>query len=209
MARIAPIAAAASLLAGLAAGTASAGDGPWQLRLRAIGVLPDEDVDVSAPVGGSASIDGSVAPELDITYFVTDRLAAELILATMRHHVRHEPTNLDLGHVWLLPPTLTLQYHPLPDDPRVRPYVGIGVNYTIFYGADAPGGLDVEYDDGFGYAFQIGADVPIGESGLLFNVDVKKVFLSTDLRVTPLAGTTRADVDIDPWIVGVGLGWRF
>ena len=40
----------------------------------------------------------------------------------------------------------------------------------------------------------------------LENGDVKKVFVQTDVKVS---GTINADVDLDPWIVGFGIGHRF
>jgi outer membrane protein len=183
--------------------------GPWLLRLRGIGVSPDESSSVSAPVLGSVELDDAVVPELDVSYFLTENVALELILATTRHEARHDPTGLDLGDVWLLPPTLTLQYHFIPRDPWVRPYVGAGINYTIFYGADAPGGLSTSYDDSVGFALQAGVDIPIDGGPYMLNFDVKKLWLSTDVTVQPLAGVTTADVDIDPWIVGIGIGRRF
>jgi outer membrane protein len=182
---------------------------PWLVRLRAIGVLPDEDASVSAPVLGSVDVDDSIVPELDISYFLTEHVALELILATTNHEAKHDPTGTDLGDVWLLPPTLTAQYHFMPRDPLFRPYIGAGINYTIFYGADAPGGLSTSYDDGFGFALQAGVDIPIDGGPYMLNIDVKKLWLSTDVKVQPLAGVTTADLDIDPWIVGIGIGRRF
>jgi outer membrane protein len=184
-------------------------DQPWQIRLRGIGVVPEESATVSAPVLGSVDVDDAIVPELDISYFFTDHIAAELILATTNHEVRHDPTGLDLGDVWLLPPTLTLQYHILPNHPSFRPYVGAGINYTFFFGEDAPGALDTKFDDSVGFALQAGVDIPLGSGPYMINLDIKKLWLSTDVDVRPLAGVTRADVDIDPWIIGIGIGRRF
>ncbi|MBI1239503.1 MAG: outer membrane beta-barrel protein [Alphaproteobacteria bacterium] len=180
---------------------------PWLIRGRIIGVIPDEDASVAA-IGGNVKIDDAVVPELDITYFFTENVAAELILATAPHQVNHTPTNLDLGEAWLLPPTLTLQYHFQPKDPVWRPYIGAGVNYTIFYNVngEAPG-LDVDYDNAFGFALQAGIDFPINDNWAI-NVDVKKLWLNTDATLTGAVNTT-ADVDIDPWIIGVGLAYKF
>jgi outer membrane protein len=180
-------------------------DGPWMIRLRAIDVIPDESATIT-PIGGDTKIDDAIVPELDVTYFFDKNWAAELILATTSHDVAHTPTGLDLGSVWVLPPTLTLQYHFAPESKSFRPYVGIGVNYTIFYNVDEPAGLDISYKNSFGLALQAGADFPIGD-GWSINVDVKKIYMNTDVRIEPLG--VRADVDIDPWVVGVGVGYRF
>lgn len=189
---------------GLAAAPAfSANDGPWMVRARLIGVLPSESANVS--IGGDVEIDNSFVPEVDVTYFFSKNWAAELIAATAPHDVDHT-TEGHLGDVWLLPPTLTLQYHIDPASDSFRPYVGVGVNYTIFYGQDDAAGFDLDYDDSFGVAFQAGADFPIG-NGWSFNVDVKKIYINTDVSIN--AGAVTADVDINPWVVGAGLGYRY
>ena len=115
--------------------------------------------------------------------------------------------DVDLGEVSHLPPTLTLQYHPLPKE-RFSPYLGAGINYTIFYNEDAPGGAvtSIHYQDTFGYALQAGIDVAVAENWSV-NFDVKKLFISTEVAIN--GGAINADVDIDPWIVGLGVGYKF
>lgn len=179
-------------------------DGPWQIRVRAIGVIPDENATVSV-LGGDVDVSNEVVPELDITYFFTEHFAAELILATARHKAVASTGPTDLGSVRLLPPTLTLQYHPFPRE-KIRPYIGAGVNYTFFYDVDAPAGLSIDYDNKPGLALQAGFDFPLG-NGWLFNIDVKRLFLGTDVTINN--GAIRADLDLDPWIVGGGIGYRF
>lgn len=174
------------------------------IRVRGIGVVPDESGTTDA-LGGSVEIDNAYVPELDFSYFFTENIAAELILATAKHDVNLKNPNVDLGSVWLLPPTLTLQYHFLPKG-RVSPYLGAGVNYTIFYNEKAGAVGDISYDNRFGLALQAGVDVKVDETWSV-NFDVKKIFLKTD--VSAAGGTVNADVDIDPWIFGIGVGYRF
>jgi outer membrane protein len=196
------------LVSGAAISTPSAQadhDGPWMVRGRILDVLPDESATIT-PIGGDVKIDDSIVPELDITYFFDKHWAAELILATTSHDVKHTPTGLDLGTTWLLPPTLTVQYHFFPESEHFRPYLGAGVNYTMFYKTEEPAGLNVDYKNNFGLALQAGFDVPLG-NGWSLNVDVKKIFLNTDVTIQPLG--VHADTDINPWIVGVGLGYRW
>lgn len=190
-------------LAVVVPGVAQAAQGDWLVRGRVLGVVPDESSTVSA--GGKAEVGDTVTPELDFTYFLLDNLAAELILGTSKHDVDWTVGPTSLGSVWLLPPTLTLQYHPMPEG-SFRPYFGAGVNYTIFYNVDEPAGMTVDYEDSFGVALQAGADFAINEDWF-FNADVKKLFLSTDVSVN--GGAVTADVDLDPWIFGVGIGRKF
>jgi len=139
---------------------ASSVDDPLLIRVRGIAAIADESADIEA-VEGDVDVGSSIVPELDISYFFTENIAAELILATTNHDVEAVDTALgdvDLGDVWLLPPTVTLQYHFSPRG-SVRPYVGAGVNYTFFYEQDP--------------------------------------------------GAVGADVDLDPLVIGVGIGRRF
>lgn len=220
MSRLAKLATAACALAAMtavfpmtAASAKEAGD--LMVRLRGIYVTPDESSTLSvgaAEVAGEAAVDSQIVPELDFTYFFTDNIAAELILATTPHDVAAVGSPLgaevDLGDVWLLPPTLTVQYHFAPDG-KVSPYVGAGINYTIFYSEDPGAAQDISYDDAFGWALQAGVDIELNK-GWYLNVDVKKVWLNTDATITVNPTTTvNADVDIDPWIIGVGVGYVF
>lgn len=183
---------------------------PWQFRLRAVVVTPGESATIGT-IGGDVDISTTVIPELDITYFFTRNWAVELILGTTKHKVEATNTaagNIDLGDVWLLPPTLTLQYH-LTKSEKFRPYIGAGVNYTIFYNADeGPVADKVEYDNAFGFATQLGLDYMISDKWFI-NIDIKKIFLQTDVTVnasTALGATVPADVDINPWLIGLGIG---
>jgi outer membrane protein len=176
--------------------------GDFIIRARALGVVPDESGHVSN--GDSISINDSVVPELDFTYFFTPNISAELIAAVTPHDVKTS-SGIDAGSSWLLPPTLTLQYH-FTQFNAVKPYVGAGVNYTHFFNADAGALNAVKYEDSFGGALQVGMDIPIKDNWY-FNVDVKKVFISTTAKFSPSG--VRADADIDPLLIGVGVGYKF
>jgi outer membrane protein len=179
------------------------------IRLRALSFNPDVD-GTTDQFAGSANVDSTVIPELDISYFFTDNIAAELILATTKNRVKVDNStlgDLNLGTVRLLPPTLSLQYHFLPKG-RFSPYVGAGINGTFFYDVDAGSQFtDVDYTHTLGYAFQAGLDAKINDKWSV-NLDVKKFFIDTDITVS--GGTATApDTDLDPWVIGVGFGFAF
>ena len=157
--------------------------GKWQFRLRGIVVSPDESADIEA-IGGDVDISTSIVPEFDITYFFDDNWSMELILGTTKHDVKAVETavgEIDLGHVWLLPPTLTGQYHFTGGN--FVPYVGAGVNLTLFYGVDeGPTVDDIDYDTAVGFALQGGFDYMLNDKWFL-NFDVKKLFLNTTATV--------------------------
>lgn len=186
-----------------AGGQAMAGEGDWLVRGRLINVMPDASGDGEAE---GLDVDDNITTEVDVTYFFADRWAAELIVATTSHEVTapSEGGKVSLGSASLLPPTFVVQYHFMPDG-KVRPYVGAGINYTIFY--DQTGVLaDLDdLDNSFGLAAQAGIDFMLNDT-MSFNVDLKYISLDTDVSD---AGMKLGTVTIDPWILGVGFGWRF
>ncbi len=189
--------------------------GDLLVRLRGVGVAPNEGSKVGI-IGGDVTLSNTFIPELDFTYFFTDHIAAELILGTTKHDVgvvNSAAGNVDLGSVWLLPPTLTAQYHFYTSNEKVfKPYIGAGLNYTLFYNAKSGAVADVSYDNALGYAAQIGFDLMISDK-FFINVDAKRLFLSTDVTVdaSNLAPglSIPAEVDIDPWLLGFGIGMKF
>ncbi|RCK49322.1 OmpW family protein [Thalassospira profundimaris] len=175
------------------------------IRARGIALVPDEDTYDDTLNTGEGHLNNDVVPEVDFSYFLTDNLALELIAATTKHDLTWQNPNLDAGSVRLLPPTLTLQYHFMPES-RWSPYVGAGINYTFFYDSKPGQFNSVKYEDGFGYAFQAGFDYAISGPWSV-NLDVKKIFLDTDISINNGANTSKAH--LDPWVFGVGIGYRF
>lgn len=201
----------ALLVAGLAPPVMAKEKGDILVRMRALAFITDTDgtTDI-ATGGGRARTNNDFIPELDFTYFFTDNIAAELILAYTQHSVEvlgSGAGNLDLGSVKLLPPILSLQYHFQPKS-KFSPYLGVGVIYAIWFDTDKGRSVDsVDYSNEFGYSFQAGFDYAITDQWS-FNVDVKKVFVDTDITVNGGAINAKG-VDLDPLVAGIGIGYRF
>ncbi len=191
---------AVALVIGSASSVASAAQGDWLGRARVININPDAS---SSALNLNASTETTL--ELDFSYFLTGNVALELILATKQHDITS--AGAQIGEVSLLPPTLTLQYHFAPDSASFRPYVGAGVNYTRFYDINLLAGAATVNNSSWGGALQIGADFPINKTFFL-NIDVKKIWIDTDVKLTA-TGATVANFDINPVIVGVGVGMKF
>jgi outer membrane protein len=187
----------------------SAGD--FMVRLRGLAVIPRDHADHINPIGGDVQITNAYVPEVDLSYFITDNIAIEAIAAITKHDVKAKSTSLgdvDLGSVWLLPPTILLQYHVLPKE-RISPYVGAGVNYSFFFNDDTPDDgpvKSIHYSDSFGWALQAGVDIALSDD-IYLNVDVKHLWLNNKVSINN--GAIKAKVDVDPWIVGAGLGFKF
>jgi outer membrane protein len=211
---------------------AQAEAGDWVVRARVVNINPDESSDLGktvnknvAPVmsnGAELKVDSNTIPELDISYYITKNIAAELILATGSKHdvsVSNEPgavvPNQLLGSVDVLPPTLTVQWHFNPDQ-TIDPYVGAGINYTAFLDRklnvrQGPlAGSKIKVDsDSWGWALQAGVDINL-KDGWLINADVKYITLDTDVKLKTGGSWTKIDdLDINPWVFGLGIGKKF
>lgn len=185
----------------------SSAEGRVQLRGRLIDIRAAGDGFIEQDPTLKTDVENAITPELDVTYFFSENVAAELIAATAEHDI--QANSLDVGSAWILPPTLTLQYHFSPDR-DFSPYVGVGLNYSIFYGEDdGPSFDDLDVDGGLGYAVQAGFDYWLDDHWGV-NFDVKYVKLEIDVDVNLGATALNADdVDLDPVIIGAGVSYRF
>lgn len=210
----------AAMAAGMSCNPAYAEAGDTFIRLRGIMVAPNEDSTGITPAFAAerVSVNNSVMPEVDITHMVADNIGLELIAATTKHSVSGTSGTTGgigkLASTWVLPPTLTVQYHFAPNA-KVRPYVGAGVNMTLFYSEKASNGLQaavgptsVKLKSSFGWAAQAGVDFDINDK-MFLNLDVKYIDIDTRARLnTTAAGTQRVGVKLDPFVFGVGVGFR-
>lgn len=174
-------------------------ESPWLVRVRAVNL----DSTNGDTTGLGLSVNNKVIPELDITYFFTPNIAAELILTyPQKHTVRLGGT--PVGSLKELPPTLLGQYH-FTGLGAFKPYLGAGVNYTRYSSVDIAGGAVSIKKSSWGPALQAGLDYALDKNWVL-NFDVKKVWMDT--KVTG-AGLNDAKYKVDPWLIGVGVGYRF
>lgn len=193
---------AVAVLCALTSGAAFAqqAESPWLVRVRAVHL----DSSNNDSTGLGLSINNKTIPELDISYFFSPNIAAELVLTyPQKHDVNASALGGKIGTLKHLPPTLLAQYH-FTNFNGFKPYVGAGVNYTRFSNVDLPLGATVDRNS-WGPALQVGVDIPLNKQ-LSLNFDIKKVYIKTDVTVP---GVTSGRFKVDPLLVGVGLGWRF
>lgn len=192
-------------LTGVAMGSAVAQESPWLVRVRAVHLDTADKSDPVGRVGASdrLTVSDKTIPEFDVSYFFTPNLAAELVLTyPQKHDVMLDGQNI--GTFKHLPPTLMLQYHFVLDSP-VKPYIGAGLNYTVFSKVKLlNGGAGLEHDS-VGLALQAGVDYAIDKNWSL-NFDIKKLQLRSDVYV---GGAKASRVKADPLLLGVGVGYRF
>lgn len=190
---------------------AMAGQGDWLLRVGGSTVSPNSSSDEIDGVGGEADVDSDTQLSLTIAYFVTDNIAVELLGATpFTHMIKADGGALDgtkLVEIDMLPPTVSAQYHFMPDN-NVRPYAGLGLTYFWVLDENQKQDLvDVKVDDSFGLAAQVGVDFDLNESWFL-NADLRYIKLSTEADISG-AVNQNIDVDIDPWVYTLAVGYKF
>ncbi len=204
-------AAALVAMAGLAAvsGAAAAQDTGWAVRLGVLDLQPANKSDGGGPLGLPADVvhvNSKVMPEFDILYTFTPHIVAELVLVLPQ---KQEVTlaGTDIGSFKHLPPSLVAQYHFLPGQ-TFDPYVGAGANFTWISSVHLSAGptqLDLKKTS-FGGVLDVGCD---------FNVD-KRWYVNADVKyIAPLqsdvsaGGTKLTTAKLDPFLYGIGVGYRF
>ncbi|MDX2429213.1 MAG: OmpW family outer membrane protein [Xanthomonadales bacterium] len=196
-----------ALLAGIAlslgfAGTANAFEpGDWLVRVGASYVDPASDNhDV-------VSVESATSATINLSYMMTDVWAVEVLAAYPFKHDIEFIDGTKVGSTKHLPPTVSLQYHFRPTE-QFQPYVGVGINYTNFFSEKTQGpleGTDLNLGDSWGLAGQIGFDVMFNDDWF-FNLDVRYIDIDTKAK---LDGVSIGKVEIDPWIFGGHIGYRF
>ncbi|WP_424833127.1 OmpW/AlkL family protein [Ruegeria sp.] len=188
--------AALTLTSALVAFTAPAlaqSQGDWTLGI-GVGYL-DPKSDNGTVLGMDTTIDSDTRPIFTAEYFIRDNLGIELLAATPFKHDITLGGNTSAGSVKHLPPTLSLNYHFVTNS-AWKPYVGAGLNYTIFFDEDMPG---LEIEDSFGVSLQAGLDYMVTENGAV-RLNVRWFDIDPDVN---LNGRNIGKAEIDPWLVGV------
>ncbi|MEO4017671.1 OmpW/AlkL family protein [Pseudomonas rossensis] len=177
-----------------------------------------------ADLGGKATMSSDTQLGLNFAYMLNSHWGIELLAASpFEHDVKIKGTALGaangkLGTLKHLPPTLSVVYYPLDSKSAFQPYVGAGINYTWIYDehvgseASANGFSNFKADNSWGMAFQVGADYMLTDN-IMINAQVRYIDIDTTATVqnNAVAQGTRAkvDVDVDPFIYMVGLGYKF
>ncbi len=185
--------------------------GTWTVAAGAHYVDPKSD-NGTLDNGLSVDVDGDVRPTISGEYFIADNVGVELLAAIPFHHditltdANGNEVDAKTQH---LPPTLSVQYHFDGDNlpMNVKPFVGVGVNYTTFFKERIylGNGNDLELDDSVGVAGHIGLDIPYAPTES-FRIDARYMDIKTDAS---LNGSDLGEVDISPWVYGVAFVKQF
>jgi outer membrane protein len=199
-----PLAAAAALFTATPALAQEAGD--WTFGLGAHVVDPKSDNGSLAGGAFEADVGDNWRPTITAEYFFRDNWGIEVLAAwPFKHDI--ELNGVKAGSTEHLPPTFSLQYH-FAGNGTVKPFIGAGINYTMFFSEDTTGpldGTDLELDDSWGLAAHAGLDFAIGTNKWL-RVDARWIDIDTDVKVD---GTDVGTVNIDPMVYGAAFVWKF
>lgn len=181
--------------------------GDWLLRFGVAQVSPNDSSGTlsGAPTVGVA-VDSNLQAFGNISYMLTDNMAIELLASTPFTHTISATGALsgDIATAKQLPPTLSVQYHFSPKE-SISPYVGAGVNYTIFFDEKATAVINsIKLDNSLGLAVQVGADFELQDDWFA-NLDLR--YINIETTATTNLGTV--DVKINPWVLSVGVGYKF
>jgi len=197
---------------------AAAADSPWTVHVRGIYIDPADESDAVTGLLPKDAIDISSkgAPDIDFDYRLNDALSFELLLSVpQKHQVSVPAAKLQLGSFKHLPPVLSAKWHPLGKR-TFDPYLGVGLNLTLIFddklvvpaGVAAATAVPLELDStSVGIAGQAGFDYALGGQWTL-SADVKYVKIDSDVKIKA-TGAKLTHVAVDPWIIGIGVGYRF
>lgn len=197
------LAPAALIPAHATAANADVSAGDWLLRGGLHHVEPKSNN--GSLIGGSTEVNvrSDAKPSGTIAYMMTDNLGLELLVAWPFDHDIHLEGSGRVGSTKHLPPTLSLQYH-FNTGTEFRPYLGAGVNYTHFFRTRSSLG-DLDLDDSWGASVQAGLDYAITDDWFV-NAEIRWIDIDSDVS---LGGANIGTVNIDPMVIGFGVGRRF
>jgi outer membrane protein len=208
--RIKSLVAAMAAVASLApiAAQAQAQENPWMVRVRAVDVL-FQNGQSSGVQDLNVKAQNRWIPEFDVSYFFTKNIAAELVLTWPQQvniYGNLGAGQQNIGKVTALPPSLLAQYH-FTDLGNFKPYVGAGVNYTIF-GNRQNFVVPVQVEpSSVGFVGQVGMDYMLDKNWGL-NVDVKYATMATNVQYVS-GGANIGKLTLNPWMPAVGVTYKF
>ncbi len=194
----------------IAAGPALAVEkGDFLVRAGFHNVNPKSDNGRVNELAADIDVDDDTQFTFDLTYMFTDNWGLEVLAALPFEHDL-KIGGAAAGSVKHLPPTISALYYFNPTS-AVQFYAGVGLNVTIFFEEDERGplaGTDLELDTSVGPAVVLGVDIPLNDKWFL-NADVRYFDIDTEATVTAPGLRLTPDVEIDPFAIGVNVGYRF
>ncbi|ARR46974.1 outer membrane protein OmpW [Vibrio campbellii] len=190
-------------------------EGDFILRVGAASVVPNDSSDKILDSQYELEVNSDTQLGLTFGYMFTDNISLEVLAATpFSHDISTDLVGKDIGSTKHLPPTVMVQYYFGDSQSKFRPYVGAGLNYTIFFdeGFNSTGkgaGLsDLKLDDSFGLAANVGVDYMINDKWFL-NASAWYANIETEATYKAGGAKQKTDVEINPWVFMISGGYKF
>ncbi|MFN7182573.1 MAG: OmpW/AlkL family protein [Thermomonas haemolytica] len=186
--------------------------GHWTLGIGVHQVAPrsDNGTLVGTPLGNlKMDVGNNTRPTVTAEYFLKDNLGVEVLAALPFQHDIDVVGVGKVGSTKHLPPTVSLQYH--FGNGTLRPFVGLGVNYTRFFGTRTTGpiaGTRLSLSDSWGLAGHVGVDVRVGERGAI-RIDYRKIDIDTKVKLNGANLGAPNTAHIDPSVYGIAYVFEF
>ena len=186
--------------------------GSWTFGVGAHNVAPKSDNGTltATPLGNlKMDVGSNIRPTITAEYFVKDNLGVEVLAALPFQHDISVVGVGKVGSTKHLPPTVSLQYH--FGQGKVKPFVGVGLNYTTFFSTKSEGaiaGTNLDLSDSWGLAAHLGVDFKVGEKGAI-RIDYRKIDIDTKVKLNGANLGTNNTVNIDPSVYGVAYVFAF
>jgi outer membrane protein len=101
-----------------------------------------------------------------------------------------------------------VNYHFFEPTNALRPFLGLGVNYTAFSGVQSYAGQNVAIDNSWGLAAQAGVRYRIDRDWSVVGT-LGLAWVKSDVSMSTAAGALRTEVDFRPVVVGIAVGYSF
>lgn len=187
----------------------------WIFRTGLAHVSPNDDS--GTVLGGGVGVDSDTGLGISFTRMFDETWGVEVLAALpFTHDIvgTGALAGLDVGETKHLPPTVSLIYQWGED---TKFHVGAGINYTKFFEEESSSALNtalgaasnLELDASTGLAVKFGFDTPMTDdwtfSGSLYYMGIDT---TADIIVNGAVAAS-VDVDIDPWVLMLGVGTHF
>ena len=193
-----------------AADTATAGTASGKRFAVVGGYALSEPTRNPAIAGTRSSLDGDGAATLSASYYINDNIAVEAWGAADKFSHRVSTASGKVASVDAQPYAVSGQYHFGGADRIVRPFVGLGYYEANFDGETAEptgalAGQRIGVETAKGAIATAGVDLNISPTWFARG-DVRYLQGKSDVR---LDGIDAGEAELNPVVIGVGLGARF
>ena len=199
-----------------ASGPALAQSPEWRVGGRALYVASATTSDELGDTGLTLDMKSGFGLDFEASVMFSQRFGAEFSIGATAHRLDltgGECCDVDGGRVWLVPLTAIAQYH-VQVYGQWDPYIGLGITYIapiykLSTDLSDAGIEELDIEGGAGLAAQVGLNYRL-DNRWYVNLDLRYLDVSLEARVsTDEADLPPVTLDIKPFVIGLGVGYRY